>query len=416
MRHVLFCLTLFTSSAVFCNPTNPTVVTGDIDIDFSQTSFVEITSQTDRSIIDWGTFSIDSGEQVNFTLPSSTSAILNRVRGAVASEIAGNLTSNGTVYLVNEAGILVTNAGTINTNNFIGAALDVLNDDFLSGGPTTFQTLGHGTVQNNGAIITAGGTIILMGFCVDNQGSLTAAEGGVGLGAGTNIIMNPGNGIILRVIEQAPQMNMLTGVSNTGSINAIQAELKADGNLYALAINHSGYINATGTMNHNGRVVLIAKNGPTYVDGSISASSAYSTGGVVHVLGKEVTLDDSCFIDATGNQGGGTVLIGGSFQNTQPEIETSDNTLFKPGALIIADALSAGTGGDVVVWANDTTNFYGTIYSRGGSMSGDGGSVEVSGLNYLNFAGLVDNSAANGMPGQLLLDPIILENKAWESN
>src|SRR5262249_28739957 len=75
---------------------------------------------------------------------------------------------------------------------------------------------------------------------------------------------------------------------------------------------------------------------------------------------------------------------------------------------IHADALTAGDGGRVVVWADDTTGFYGEIGARGGAASGDGGLVEVSGKEHLLFRGDVDTQAPFGASGQLLLAPATL--------
>jgi hypothetical protein len=66
----------------------------------------------------------------------------------------------------------------------------------------------------------------------------------------------------------------------------------------------------------------------------------------------------------------------------------------------------------VIVWADEATQFYGNISARGGSNSGDGGFVEVSGKQNLIFKGTVDTSASHGTMGTLLLDPtdIIIQN------
>ncbi|NES25356.1 MAG: hypothetical protein F6K41_42280, partial [Symploca sp. SIO3E6] len=64
------------------------------------------------------------------------------------------------------------------------------------------------------------------------------------------------------------------------------------------------------------------------------------------------------------------------------------------------------------------TEFYGSVTARGGELSGDGGLLEVSGKNELVFAGMGDASAANGVAGQLLLDPknIIIDDNVTGSS
>ncbi len=61
---------------------------------------------------------------------------------------------------------------------------------------------------------------------------------------------------------------------------------------------------------------------------------------------------------------------------------------------------------------NNTTRFDGNITARGGTESGNGGLVEVSGKKNVSFRGNVDVSAVNGQSGSIFLDPenIIIGN------
>ena len=54
----------------------------------------------------------------------------------------------------------------------------------------------------------------------------------------------------------------------------------------------------------------------------------------------------------------------------------------------------------------DTTQFYGSISARGGTLGGDGGFVETSGKKYLEVTGArIDAGAVRGISGTWLLDP-----------
>jgi hypothetical protein len=59
----------------------------------------------------------------------------------------------------------------------------------------------------------------------------------------------------------------------------------------------------------------------------------------------------------------------------------------------------------VVLWSDSETTFAGTILARGGARSGDGGFVEVSSHQLLNYSGTTDTRAPKGTVGTLLLDP-----------
>jgi len=101
------------------NPTNGVVVGGSASI-VAAGNALNITTTTDRTIINWGAFSIGSGQTTSFIQPGAGSAVLNRVIGNMPSEISGQLLSNGRVGLLNENGILITRSGSINTNGFTG--------------------------------------------------------------------------------------------------------------------------------------------------------------------------------------------------------------------------------------------------------------------------------------------------------
>jgi uncharacterized protein YdeI (BOF family) len=126
----------------------------------------------------------------------------------------------------------------------------------------------------------------------------------------------------------------------------------------------------------------------------------------ISLLGNQVSLLGAN-LDATSKSGGGTVLIGGDYQGKGVErgIVNAMNTVVDKNTVIRADALSNGNGGKVIIWSDQKTIFEGSVSTKGGSISGDGGFVEVSGKHQLKFAGQVDMSATNGKLGTLLLDP-----------
>ena len=109
-------------------------------------------------------------------------------------------------------------------------------------------------------------------------------------------------------------------------------------------------------------------------------------------------------MDVSGDAGGGTVLLGGNAQGAGPQANAL-RSYVGPDAAIEADAISGGSGGQVVVWSDESTRFYGSISARGGARSGDGGFVEVSGREWLSFDGCIDAGAPRGLSGTILFDP-----------
>ena len=112
------------------------------------------------------------------------------------------------------------------------------------------------------------------------------------------------------------------------------------------------------------------------------------------------------FRSASGNAGGGTVLVGGDFQGKNVEVQNADKTYVGADASIRADAVTSGDGGKVVVWADESTQFFGSLSAQGGVVSGDGGNAEISGKQFLNARiGRISLGSRNGKAGTLLLDP-----------
>ena len=110
-------------------------------------------------------------------------------------------------------------------------------------------------------------------------------------------------------------------------------------------------------------------------------------------------------IEASGQAGGGVVLVGGDFHGENTDIPNSQRTYVGPDAVIRADAIESGDGGKVVIWSDEFTGFYGTVTARAGGLAGNGGFVEVSGKENLVYRGSADLRAAAGNLGTLLLDP-----------
>jgi filamentous hemagglutinin family protein len=418
------------AGAALANPTGPTVVNGQVS--FNPAGNLLSITNSPNSIIHWQSFSIGANEITRFLQQSAASAVLNRVTGAGGpidpSVILGALQSNGRVFLINPAGVLFGAGAQIDVAGLIASSLNLSNQDFLAGRLRFTEAAGAGAIVNQGAINAAsGGQVYLVGPSVTNSGIITTPQGEVVLAAGNSVeLVNPGTPN-LRVEVSAPENE----ARNLGRIVADAGRV----GIYAGLIDHSGTIRADSAVaTADGRIVLKATksatleagsvttaNGPsggsvtvqsgdtTLVSGAIEATGSAGIGGTVRVLGNLVGLTGNATIDASGETGGGTVLVGGDYRGGNPEVQNAFRTYFGQNATVKADAIGSGDGGKVIVWSDDATRAYGTISARGGSQSGDGGFVEVSGRNWLDFQAKVDTGAANGRTGTLLLDPADVE-------
>ncbi|HXF87789.1 MAG TPA: filamentous hemagglutinin N-terminal domain-containing protein, partial [Xanthobacteraceae bacterium] len=431
----------------FANPLGGQVVGGSATIQGQGTAKVTVTQSTDKAIINWNTFNIATGETTRFIQPNSSSIALNRVTGGLGpSQLYGTLTANGRIFLVNPDGILVGPGARIDTAGFLATTSDIKNEDFMAGRYNFFiPGRPDASVVNLGAITASSqGFAALVAPGVRNSGTITATLGKISLASGNGFALDlygdsliklaVSDSIAAQVKDVATGQTLRSLISNGGklSANGGRVELAAvtARQIVDSVINTSGVIEANTIGTQNGKIVLMSHTAATKlagapaqtvkVSGLVSAAgqNAGETGGAIQITGENIVLANAR-IDASGDAGGGKVLIGGDWGDGRPTmtivnpsarleanlIPTATSVSIDAGTVIDASALQIGDGGKVIVWADGATNFAGTILARGGLLTGNGGFVETSGQT-LNINGArVDTSAPNGRTGDWLLDP-----------
>lgn len=382
-------------------------------------------------------FGLSRDQVANFRSNPAIHNILGRVVGGDASLINGLLQvtgGNANLFLLNPAGIVfgpaarldVPGSFTATTATGIGFGTDwfsaVGRNDYgaLVGNPSSLAF----SINQAGAIISAGDLSVmpgnqlsLVGGTVVNTGRLAAPGGEI------TMLAVPGESLLrLRQTGQILSLDLPVGRPGANLPNAwtlpvatLPALLTGSnlGHATGLQANPDGTISLTGSglsMPTDGGTVAIA--------GTVDAAHQGSgqSGGIIQILGRQVGLLDAT-VTASGHSGGGTILLGGDYQGRGP-LPTATATAISPTSTITADAVSLGNGGRVIVWSNEKTLFFGGISARGGSAAGDGGFVEVSGLQHLAFQGTVDTTAPHGTIGTLLLDPldIIIRSGTGDGN
>ncbi|WP_444891533.1 filamentous hemagglutinin N-terminal domain-containing protein [Microbulbifer sp. DLAB2-AA] len=405
---------------------------GTIDVNGTTTT---IDQNTDLLSIDWDSFSLSAEELVKFLQPNTSSVVLNRILDQSASTIHGAIEANGHVILVNPRGVLFTESATINVGAITASGLDMSPEDFMNGDFTFKGEDGSaGFVVNKGVINAA--SAVLVGKQVTNASSGLISAELVSLAAADEAILTfDADGMIGVQVTKEVMENDLgvdSAVLNEGNINGAQVLLEASvsGDLFTAAVNNEGTIKAQGIDTSGGKIRLFGSGSSVINSGELQAAG--STGGKVvlegdtaehrgeidvrgsagrggqaMVLGDEVLVSGT--IDARGTADGGEVLIGGDYQGKNDQIRNAKKTTVTEDALIDASGLGESDGGEVIVWADHTTNFAGTILAESGEQGGDGGFVETSGKTFLNLG---ENSLfvstlshENGNTGLWLLDP-----------
>ena len=277
MKGRSFLLTLVLSSSISISfagemPTGASVQSGNVKISGKNTNHLVIDQSTNKSIINWNSFSIHDQGRVDFNMPSSMSSSLNRVTGSTPSSIAGQLNSNGKVMLINPNGVVITKNGVVKTSSFTASTLDINNEDFLK---DRMNFIGNGKskgVQNNGKIIIGDkGHGALLGGQISNTGIISARLGKIALGAGEKITLDfVGDGLMsvsvpsekLGFIKDINGNTLKSLISNTGLLKANGGIIKLSAatakslSRSSVNIGSSGVIIARSVNDKTGKVVI----------------------------------------------------------------------------------------------------------------------------------------------------------------
>ncbi len=300
---------------------------------------MNVNQSSGKAILNWANFNIANGYQVKFNQPGSTSETLNNIWSSDPSHIAGQLNSNGQVYLINQNGIVFDKGAQVNVGGLIASTLGLSANLFeagiLSGQagagacsgntnclPAVFQGGTSGSVTvSPGATLTAadGGRIMLLAPTVTNQGAITTPDGQTILGAGTEVYLAASSdpsmrGLLIEVNANGTPANGTA--TNQGQITAARGNVTIAG----LVVNQQGRITATTSVNSNGSIYLVAGDAAdsgTFYNSSVTDQNGNHTafGGLAPTDGGAVTLAPGSVTqiqpDATDT---GTVTEGGLSQ------------------------------------------------------------------------------------------------------
>jgi len=259
------------------------------------------------------------------------------------------------------------------------------------------EIVNEGVIQAANAVLEAKGSYLPM--AIKNTGVIEAT-GLVENGDGS-VTLTGGEGDILNTGVVAALQRSLDGQKETGGT------IEVTGQNILLAA--ESIMTAAGA--DGGGKIRFRAGDMTLVAGSLEVTgrSAQAKGGRVELLGENVGLLGQARVNADGGAGGGTVLVGGDYLGRNPQIANAQNVVMGPEAVISADAKIQGDGGKVVLWSDQYTGFYGTIFAQGGLEKGNGGFVETSSKINLQAFGSGGAGAPNGEPGLWLLDPVNVE-------
>lgn len=306
---------------------------------------------SDKSVLSYSELDLQEGEKVEIIQPSEKSVCVILIDSKHPTQIKGQLSCNGTVYLVNPKGIYVDKAGEMIGHSFYLIGSTALSENLAEHFSIANAT---GDVVNHGRIECTR-KLHLIGRHVVNSGSLQTKG-------------------VLKVSDT--QAGQQVSILHTGEMRAKSVQLDSSEGICELY----------------GRI-----------DTKNADDNQY--GGKISILGRQIRLIGA-YLDASGKFGGGVVTIGCK-NSPNGFSKEAKRTSIDNSSLIDASSITYGPGGEVTVWSKELTAFDGEIHAKGGLKGGDGGLVLTSSKNEFGiYVGKVYVTAAFGQAGCWILAPL----------
>lgn len=255
---------------------------------------MEVRQNLARETFDWQKFNIHQGYRVDFRQPSSAAIALNRIHQSDPSRIFGELNANGQIYLLNTNGFVFGQGSQVNTKSLIATTHNISDAVLERGLAQVFAQDGSAALERplgadgkpvpmgaivveSGAQITASdqGQIILAAPKVTNSGTINANDGQVILAGseGKVYLAQPDSasgvrGLLVEVDVGGEATNLGEIIAGTGNATMI-----------GFAVNQNGRISATTTVDLDGQIRLLARDGggPRAISGQIQLLPSTTT-------------------------------------------------------------------------------------------------------------------------------------------
>ncbi len=427
---------LTVASFAVAGPEGGTVVHGNATITTPTSTTTQIDQSSDKAVINWQSFNVGKDEKAIFNQPNAASVTLNRIFDKDPSIIAGLVSANGRLVLINANGMVFENGATVNTAGLIATTADISNSNFMAG-DYRFETPGNPQAQivNKGTITAEqGGVVAFVAPSVKNQGVITAKLGRVALGAGKTFVLDlygdelisfPISAEIAEQLIDADGKPLSSLVDVSGKIDAGQVQLtaRAARGLIDNVINVDGEIIASGAMQAPGGVAFTGEMRDGRAIGGATGAEA-TAGRSYGRYGDAIVIDGGANgvrvagrLDASGAQGGSvsikgeTVALRGTIAATGSSGKGGDITVGGRHISLVdakLDASGATGGGSIAVGhsgagANRLINADTVYVSQGSSLkadatdAGNGGSVVFWSNLATDFRGTM--SARGGATG-----------------
>src|SRR5260221_673075 len=335
-------------------------------------TMVTIQQTAPKAILNWQTFNVGKNTTAYFnqTAGGSSWIVLNRVLdpSGVPSQILGSISPQGSVYVINQNGIIFGGSSQLTTHSFVGSAVGLTDTKFLTGilnqqpytiagyyaviNPPTFVNNSGPTgdvIVKAGAVIqtsppasvkVGGGSVYLFGSDVENDGWIITPDGQTVLaavGQPSVVVLPIGSSGVpgissyhwLSPPRSSPQSYTLPSdvylthstnpnirgvtvlMDNGGTVtnNGLIAASTGNITMTGMSVRQSGILAATTSVDQAGSITLFAGSGGPIYSGSSLVSAGLTI--VVNNAGSGYVL--------AATQTGTVTLSSGSITSVLPE-------------------------------------------------------------------------------------------------
>ncbi|SNT29557.1 filamentous hemagglutinin family protein [Sphingopyxis indica] len=345
---------------------------------------VAIDQTQQRAILTWDSFNVGRETDLVFNQGGADWVALNRVIGDSTdpSQILGSIKADGSVYIINQNGIIFGGASQINVRNLVASTANITDPQFLergiyseqtganyvpsfsnAGGAVTVEAGAQITTNTPESVTSGGGYVLLMGTEVRNEGTITTPRGQTALSAGDDFIIRRGYGTEENT-SSTTRGNEVRGlidegstsgtVVNAGLIEAAQGDITLAGR----TIRQDGVMVSTTGVHQRGTIHLL--NSASDSEGSVTLgedsltiilpeldSEDTALNGQREALLAESTLANSNRQTTTTGGFDDRSLLDDRLDQSRIEIVTGGDVLFEGGSQTSAQ------GGQVAVQANN---------------------------------------------------------------
>ena len=399
---------------------------------------VSVRQVTQQAILDWKSFNVGARTTLTFDQQGKADWVaLNRVDASTGpSQILGNIKADGSVYVINQSGIIFGGNSQVNVGSLIASAAKISPEQFREKGiystgsgtnwtPSFTDALGAIRVEAGAQITTkapisvtsGGGFVMLLGQSVVNDGMISTPKGQALFAAGDAFVLRSGfsttgnTASTTRGNEVSPVINAGSssgGVINTGIVFAQQGDITLAGRNLSVG----GALIATTSVNTRGTIHLLNRASDT--EGNITLTAGSVTAVLPELDSDETVLDSNrnALIEASGVADKVRFsAVTGAFDNlsllsdrqdqSRIEIVSGGNVTFAGGSY------TAAQGGQIAVSAAKTIDV------------ADGALLDVSGVRNVALAMTSNNIKVNVQGNELRDSPqnrdtgALISNDVW---